>query len=164
MGSDFLGAGECAGNSDRPWGWARGCPSLPCCLLPSLTLEGPGFLRRARWAGGGEGTEVLKPLALPSRSFSPGTGPAGQQGGNVQPRADRATQSRTEEACLGLPGAGQEVGGRACCAPALGRDGGSLCKENISAPRPRLLGLLEACLALFIAAHRDVAAQSLSHV
>lgn len=25
MGSDFLGAGECAGNSDRPWGWARGC-------------------------------------------------------------------------------------------------------------------------------------------
>ena len=103
MGSDFLGAGEFAGNSDRPWGWARGCPSLP-----SLTLEGAGFLRRARWAGGGEGTEVLKPLALPSRSSSPGTGPAGQQGGNVQPRADRATQTRTEEACLGLQGQGRK--------------------------------------------------------
>lgn len=82
----------------------------------------------------------------------------------MQPRADRATQARTEEACLGLPGAGQEAGGRACGAPALGRERGSLCKENISAPRRRLLGLLEVCLALFIAAHWNVAAQSLGHV
>ena len=61
-------------------------------------------------------------------------------------------------------GRGREAGGRACCASALGREGGGLCKENISAPGPRWLGLLEGCLASFIAAHWNVAAQSLSHV
>ena len=44
--------------TQTPRGWARFCPPArrpPCCLLPSLTMEGAGCRRRARWAGDGEG-------------------------------------------------------------------------------------------------------------
>lgn len=92
-------------------------PPASAVFCPSGTLEWLGVFSQKGQVGWGVGREqeVLKPLALPSRSSSPGTGPAGQQGGNVQPRADCAAQARTEEACLGLHGrAGKREAGLRC--------------------------------------------------
>lgn len=77
-------------------------------------------------------------------------GPDGQPGRNVRP-----PRPEQRKLALGLPKAGQEVRGRACCTPALGgeeeREGGPW--ENISASEPGPLGFPEGSPASFTEAH-----------
>lgn len=67
----------------------------------------------------------------------------------------RPPRPEQRKLALGLPKAGQEVRGRACCTPALGgeeeREGGPW--ENISASEPGPLGFPEGSPASFTEAH-----------